>query len=115
MQLWKDSDMAKERQAELEAATEACKALNIHPEIGSFLTKYAYRGGIPKSERAGTIRFTGAEQAALDRYNKAREDMKTLREDYIIAQIRKDHEEARAKGLKPPLYITHADPQEKQQ
>ena len=111
MELWHQSQMAKERKAELEAATEACKALNLNVGTAGFIARHGYRGGIPKVERVGGIRFT-EEEAALDRYNAAKQAMKTLKEDYILSQIRKDHEEARAQGLKP-LYFTHADPQER--
>lgn len=109
MQLWKDSAMAQERKAELDAATEACKALNLNVGTAGFIARHTYVGGIPKTERAGTIRFTEEEEQALARYNKALALMKSCKEDYIFAQIRQYHEEAKAAGAKP-VYFTHACP-----
>lgn len=77
----KASPMGTQRQAELDAATAACKALNINPSIAGFIEHYAYRGHTPK--------FKEGEKKAADRYNAAQQAMKKLHEDFIFDGMRK--------------------------
>jgi len=96
----KSSELGVQRQAELTAAIEQCKALNINPATGGFIARHAWRGYTPQ--------FKPEERAALDRYNAAAQAMKKLHEDYFWENARRDAEEARARGVKP-LYIAHGD------
>jgi len=99
----KTSPLGIQRQAELNAATEACKALNLNVATAGFISRHAYRGGIPNLQR-GMIRFSKEEQAALDRYNAAQQAIKDLH--WEIA--RRNVEEARERGIKT-FYIAHGD------
>lgn len=111
MQHWKTSDLAKERQAELDAARAECEQLNINVGTASFVARYTYPGRLRCNE---FIPFTPEEQQAVNRYNAAVDAVKRTKEDFIFAAMRKEQEEARARGVKP-LTITHADPQQKRQ
>lgn len=97
----KTSELGKVRQEELEAAIQACRELNINPQTAGFISRHAYHGILPRSERGGTIRFTQDEQHALDRYNAARKAMKDLHNDYIWESGRQYAAEMKARGIKP--------------
>lgn len=83
----KSSDLGIARQAELDAAIEACKELNINPAINGFLVRHAYQGSIPRRER-GVLQHTAEEVQAITRYNAAMTAMKKLHEDYVWEQGR---------------------------
>jgi hypothetical protein len=96
----KSSPMGIKRQAELDAAIEACKALNINSGTSGFIARHAWKGYTPQ--------FKDEERTALDRYNAAQQAMKKLHEDFIFEGMRRYQEEMRSKGIKP-RYIVHGD------
>ncbi len=101
----KSSELGIARQAELVAATEQCKELNINPAIVGFIVKHAYQGRVPGHERQSA---TPEQVAAAKRYIDAVDAMKTLHNDYVWTLARKQAEEARSRGV-TPFYITHGD------
>lgn len=103
----KSSELGTRRQVELEQAESECKALGLNPATAGFISRHAYRGSIPRSER-GVLRFTEQEQQALDRYNAAQQAMHKLHEDYVFDLGRKEAQEMKARGIKP-YYFAHDD------
>lgn len=101
----KSSELGIARQAELAAATEQCKEVNINPAIVGFIVKHAYQGRVPGHERQNA---TQEQVAAAQRYIDAVDAMKTLHNDYVFDRGRRHAEEMRARGVKP-FYITHGD------
>lgn len=103
----KSSELGIQRLEELSQAEAACKTLGINPATAGFISRHAYRGSVPRSER-GVLRFTEQEQQALDRYNAAQKAMRDLHDDYVWDCGRKHAQEMKAKGIKP-IYFAHGD------
>jgi hypothetical protein len=103
----KSSELGVQRQSELEQAEAACKALNLNTGTAGFISRHAYRGSVPRSER-GVLRFSQEEQQALDRYNAAQKAMRDLHNDYVWDLGRKHAQEMKEKGIKP-IFIAHGD------
>jgi hypothetical protein len=101
----KSSEIGIQRQAELDAATEACKALNINPATVGFLVRHAYQGRVPPGQR---LNATPEQIKAVERHNAASGAMKKLHEDYVWDRGRKHVEEMKARGVQP-FYIAHGD------
>jgi hypothetical protein len=82
----KASPLGIQRQAELDAAIEACKALNIDHRTNGFIARYAWQGYTPQ--------YSDEQRQALDRYNNAMQAMKDLHQDFVFDGMRRAQEEA---------------------
>jgi hypothetical protein len=101
----KASELGQTRQAELDAALEACKAANINPGTAGFIVRYARTRIIPKDEHPDA-------QAAVERYNAAQQAMKDLHNDYVFGMMRQAAEVERTRREAQQAeddehYITH--------
>lgn len=97
----KTSPMGVERQQELDAALETCKALNINPATSGFIARHAWKGYTPQ--------FKDDERAALDRYNEAALAMKKLHEDYVFDGMRRAQIENMLRNGRKHRFIMHSD------
>lgn len=84
----KASELGQTRQAELDAAHEACKAANINPGTAGFIIRYARTRTVPRDEHPDA-------QAAIERYNAAQQAMKDLHNEYVFGLARQASEAAR--------------------